>query len=158
MAAGRIARDQVEDLLLRACPSFETSPGRLDYHADYDQEDEPLLYLLASAFVRHLTELNAAGRRDEFPAVFDLIEDLHRRGDGYVNQLATIGFLEDLQNENLHPANSRPDDFIPYLRPVSLWWWKEVELFWEGKVNPIGSSGRPRPPEMGSSGQQWPTS
>jgi hypothetical protein len=152
-----ISRGEVEDVLLRACPSFEISPGRLKYHEDYDQEDEPLVYLLASAFVLHLTELNAAGRRNEFPAVFDVIEDLHLRGDSYVRQLATIGFLEDLQNDNLHPASSKPEDFIPYLRPVSLWWWMEVELFWAGKVNPIGSSGRPRPPEMGSASPKLPT-
>jgi hypothetical protein len=143
-----ITRADVESLLLRACPSFESSPLRLEYHDDYDQEPEPLLYLLASAFVLHLTGLYAVGRRDEFPAVFDVVEDLHVKGDEYVRELATVGILEDLQNSNLHPAGSTPGDFIPYLRPVSLWWWKEVELFWEGKVNPIGSSGRPHPPEM----------
>jgi hypothetical protein len=144
-----IGRNEVEGLLLRASPSFEPSPDRLEYHEDYDGEEEPQLYLLASVFVRHLAALNAAGQRDEFPAVFDLVEDLHVRGDDYVRVLASIGFLEDLQNANLHPANSKPEDFIPYLRPVSLWWWEEVDLFWAGKVNPIGSSGRPYPAGMG---------
>jgi hypothetical protein len=148
----RIERDQVEDLLLRACPSFEASPHRIRYHEENDGEEEPLDYLLASAFVLHVAELNAAGRRDEFPAVFDLIEDMHLRGDEYVCELAYIGFLEDLQNANLHPSPSKPDDFISYLRPVSLWWWEEVDLFWKGQVNPIGSSGRAHPPNMGVSG------
>jgi len=146
-----IGRDEVEDLILRACPSFEPSPDRLECHVDFDEEEEPQLYLLASVFVRHLTALNGAGRRDEFPAIFDLIEDLHLRGDKYVRTLASIGFLEDLQNTNAHPANSRPQDFVAYLRPVSRWWWEEVELFWDGKVNPIGTSGRPYPSDLGPS-------
>ena len=144
-----IGREDVEALLLRACPSFEGSPDRLEYHKDFDEEAEAQVYLLAGVFVRHLTALNGAGRREEFPAVFDVIEELHIRGDKYVRDLASIGFLEDLQNTNLHPANSRPEDFIPYLRPASRWWWEEVELFWDGKVNPIGSSGRPYPPHVG---------
>jgi hypothetical protein len=144
-----IGREDVEALLLSACPSFESSPDRLEYDKDFGEEAEPQVYLLAGVFVRHLTALNGAGRREEFPAVFDVIEELHIRGDKYVRDLASIGFLEDLQNTNLHPANSRPEDFIPYLRPVSRWWWEEVELFWDGKVNPIGSSGRPYPPRVG---------
>jgi hypothetical protein len=148
-----IRRDEVEDLLLRACPSFEASTHRAGYHEHFDDEEEPLDYLLMSGFVRHLAELNGAGRRNQFPAIFALVEDFIMRGDSYVGELATIGFLEDLQNDNLHPATSKPFDFIPYLRPVSLWWWEEIELFWNGKVNPIGSSGRPHPPDMGLSGQ-----
>ncbi len=147
---GPIRRDDVEALLLRACPSFQDSPDLIEYHENFDQEPEPLLFLLAGAFVRHLTALNGAGRREEFPGVFDLIEDLHVRGSDYVRNLASVGFLEDLQNANMHPANSRPEDFVPYLRPVSRWWWEEVALFWAGKVNPIGSSGRPYPPGFGS--------
>jgi hypothetical protein len=148
---GTISRQDVETLLVRACPSFEASSARQEFHQDYDAESEPPLYLLASGFVRHLAELNAAGHREEFPAIFDVIEDFHLRGDQYVCELATVGFLEDLQNTNLHPANSHSADFVPFLGPVSSWWWEEVELFWEGKVIPIGSSGRRHPPNMGSS-------
>jgi hypothetical protein len=148
---GTISRPDVEPLLVRACPSFKASSARQEFHQDYDAEPEPPLYLLASVFVRHLAELNAAGDREEFSAVFDVIEDFHLRGDQYVCELATVGFLEDLQNTNLHPANSHSADFVPFLGPVSSWWWEEVELFWEGKVIPIGSSGRRHPPNMGSS-------
>lgn len=142
-----ITREGVEALLLQACPSFVDNPDRLEWHKDWDSdpEQEPPLYLLVADFIRHLTRLNAEGKRNEFDMVFALIDDLHRHGDDYVKALATVGFLEDLQNTNLHPEGSRPEDFIPYLRPVSRWWWEEVELFWEGKVVPIGSSGRPRP-------------
>ncbi len=39
-----------------------------------------------------------SGRTDTFGKVFTLIERLHVEGDEYVRQLATIGYLEDLQN------------------------------------------------------------
>jgi len=51
---------------------------------------------------------NAAGDRDEFPAVFGVIDDLHLRGDQYVCELATIGFLEDLQNTNPSSRGQQP--------------------------------------------------
>lgn len=76
---------------------------------DFDEEEDPQLYLLASVFVRHLTALNGARQRDEFPAIFDLIEELHLRGDKYVRTLASIGFLEDLQNTNLHSDRIEDD-------------------------------------------------
>jgi hypothetical protein len=148
-----IERRDVEPLLLKACPSVQANPDRLEWHKDWDDADEPPLYLLTADFVRHLTALNAAGDRRDFPAVFQVVEDLHRNGDPYVRELATVGILEDLQNTNLHPEGSKPDDFIGYLLPVSKWWWEEVELFWEGKVVPIGSSGRPRPDDMGLSSE-----
>jgi hypothetical protein len=77
---GTISRQDVERLLVRACPSFEASSARQEFHQDYDAEPEPPLYLLASGFVRHLAELNAAGDREEFPAVFDVIEDFSSEG------------------------------------------------------------------------------
>ncbi len=145
-------RDRVEQLLVEACPSFSGSDELHEWREDWAGEAEAPLYLLASAFVRHLTRLNAVGRRDEFPAVFTLLERLLIHGDGFVTELATIGFFEGLQNTNLHPADSAPSDFVAYLGPVSRWWWKEVELFWSGQIQgPIGSSGRPHPPGMGNS-------
>jgi hypothetical protein len=146
-----IERNEVEALLLNACPSFAENPDRLEWHSDWDEEADKPLYLLVADFVRHLTALNAIGKRSEFPAVFKVIEDLQTQGDHYVRELATVGLLEDVQNTNQHPEGSKPEDFLPYLLPVSKWWWEEVELFWQGKVMPIGSSGRPHPDGMGLS-------
>jgi hypothetical protein len=87
-------------------------------------------YFLAAAFVRHLSHLEAIGQRDEFPAVFDLIEALCLDGSHGIRELAVIGFLEDLQNTNMHEAPSSPGRFVQWLRPVSRAWWDEVERFW----------------------------
>jgi hypothetical protein len=102
-------------------------------------------YLVAAAFTRHLVDLHVERRREEFRAIFGLIERLHIEGDDYVTTLATVGFLEDLQNENLHHHGSKPEDFEEYLGPESKWWWEELDLFWSGEIRLLGTSGRPRP-------------
>jgi hypothetical protein len=47
------------------------------------------------------------------------------------SNLAVVGFLEDLQNGNLHPEGSRPQDFRPYLGPKSLEAWEGLNGFWQ---------------------------
>ena len=46
-----------------------------------------------------------------------------------MQEAATIGLLEDLQNEGLHKT-TRPADFECWLRPVSRKFWDKVEKFW----------------------------
>jgi hypothetical protein len=141
-----IRREDVLNGLFDACPSFKSSPWCSEYQAEFASEPEPLDYILASAFIRHLVDLHVAGREEEFLAVFRFFETLHLNGDDYVKELATIGFLEDLQNSNLHHSGSSPDDFLTFLGPHSRWWWEELHLSWTGQLDgPVGSSGRPRP-------------
>lgn len=147
-----ITSDQLEGYLTRSCPSFVSSEQFREWNREWAGTAEPPYYLVASAFVRHLTGLNALKQYAEFANVFAMIEELHLHGDTYVNELATVGLLEDLQNANVHQEGSRPDDFVKYLCPVSKWWWEEVNLFWSGQGN-IGTSGRPHPQEMGNSGK-----
>ena len=141
-----IRRLDVLNGLFGACPSFRSSSWWSEYEVDYGSEPDPMDYLLASAFVRHVVDLHVAGREDEFPAIFRFFERLQLEGDDHVRELATIGFLEDLQNTNLHHGGSSPDDFVPFLEPDSRWWWEELTLFWAGRLDgPVGSSKRPRP-------------
>ena len=72
-----------------------------------------------------MIDLKVAGNTAEF-----LVEAMHVRGDSYVQELATVGILEDLQNGNLHHDGTSPNDFVQYLRPISKWWWDELYLFW----------------------------
>jgi hypothetical protein len=134
---------QIRQLLVEACPSFGTSDQLRQF--DKDVGDKETEYLLAAAFIRHLVALHLQDRHEEFEAVFDLIERLHLQGDPYVRELATVGFLEDLGNTNLHHRGSTPRDFEKYLRPESRWWWEELELLWAGKIPYLGGSSRPRP-------------
>jgi hypothetical protein len=47
------------------------------------------------------------------------------------SNLAVVGFLEDLQNGNVHPDGSSPSDFRAYLGPKALRSWESLNGFWE---------------------------
>jgi hypothetical protein len=65
---------------------------------------------------------------------FAVVERWHLEGDAYVREAATIGLLEDLQNDSLH-AETVPKQFEVFLLPESRKWWDKVEEFWRtGKI------------------------
>ena len=114
----------VEDLD-RACPGYVPSPLV-----------EGLAYSWMSGFVRHVTQARLAGREAELRAVFAVIErqlESDRPGSKLSedSNLAVVGFIEDLQNGNLHPEGSKPSDFRAYLGPISLEKWEGLNGFWQ---------------------------
>jgi len=117
-------------MILEACPSFretwDTSP------------DKDLLYVVVGNLARHLLTLYRAGQTDEFKPVCETVERLHVEGDDYVRELATIGFLEGVQNVWANNG-ADPEDFYPFLLPESRKWWKELNDFWAGKIPRVGA-------------------
>lgn len=134
-----IERRDVEQLLVKSSRAFAINKDRLAWWEEWRKSRHPHVYLLAGIYVRHLVVQSARGRTKEFPAGFELIERMLLEGDDYVRELAIHGFIEGLL------TSDRAADFVPYLLPASRWWWEEMELFWEGKVDVPGSSGRPKP-------------
>ncbi|SRR5258705_3143508 len=130
-----IAKEQVMPLLVNACPSF--SKVWEEHRAFY--EDEELLYVDLGVFARHLVELKKANRKEEFGAVFEIIERMYLEGDHYVKEAATIGLLEGIQNV---AGNSgvEPEQFVEYLRPESARWWGQLNDFWESKIPYVGAT------------------
>lgn len=115
-------------LMLQACPSFE---GKWHEFLEYwKEEPEPPLYLALSDLARHLISMLARRDVSSFPRVFDVVERWHVEGDPYVKEAAIVGLLEDLQNTNLHDGTA-PEQFRPYLLPVSAKWWEKLYGFWE---------------------------
>ncbi|WP_193606655.1 DUF7674 family protein [Nocardioides lijunqiniae] len=129
-----IEREQVVGLLLEACPSF-ADPWRDGVEEEGADEGGRLHYVDAAAFARHVTALLAAGRTAELTATFAVIERLHVEGDDFVRELATIGYLEDLQNALLR-AGLPMDLVVGWLGPESLRWWRGVQDFWSGRTPP----------------------
>ena len=117
MMAPKIEREQVMPLLLEACPSFSK---RWEKYLENDTE-ERLPYIEVGDFAHHLVDLMEQGETEEFAKVFDAIERLHPEGDEYVQELATTGLLEGIQNvagwRKLEGRNAPPEAFEPYLRP-----------------------------------------
>lgn len=130
-----ITKEQVIPLLLNACPSFLKKWE--EHRAIY--EDEELLYVDLGEFAHHLVELLKVNRIEEFPAVFEIIERMHLEGDHYVQEAATIGMLEGIQNV---AGNSgvEPEEFVEYLKPESAKWWQQLNDFWEAKIPYVGAT------------------
>ncbi len=39
--------------------------------------------------------------------------------------------MESLQNLNLHPNGTDPEQMRPYLGPASARWWRKLHQFWQ---------------------------
>lgn len=129
-----ITREEVMPLLLEACPSFRPVwEEEVKDSINLEEDGTRLHYVDAGDFARHLVSLVKAGQLQELPAVFAVFERLHLEGDEYVKELATIGYLEGLQNVGGH-AGLTDDHFEPFLLRETRRWWKGLNAFWEGKT------------------------
>ncbi len=113
---------------------IQTSPGFAAAYdaflAEWQDESETPYYLALADYSRYLIALLGGGAREQLHAAFDTIERLNTEGLAYVREAATIGILESLQNTNLH-SHTTPDQFIEFLGPTSLRYWRKVEDFWQ---------------------------
>jgi hypothetical protein len=130
-----IAKAEVMTLLLQACPSF-AAPWKAHIESEYRVGDEQLLYVDLGAFARHVVDLYEQGRTEELGPIFDMIERLHRDGNVYVREAATIGLVEGIQNIASHRFD--PEAFTPFLGPETAKWWHELNAFWQGKRRWVG--------------------
>jgi hypothetical protein len=130
-----IAEAEVMPLLVRACPSFRADWDR--YLAELG-DDERLIYIELGSFAHHLVDLMKAGTTAEFAAVFAEVERLHVDGAPDVQEAATIGLLEGIQNV----AGNRdldPERFLPFLGPESTLGWNQLNDFWDRKIPYVGA-------------------
>lgn len=126
----RISTSEAFALLLDACPGARADWEEHIIDCEGEADDSP--FLGAAVFARHVVELKAAGKTETFPAVFKLIERLIVEGDGKVREIATIGFLEDIQNISSWREFGN-EVFVQFLGPRSLSEWNELIKIWEGK-------------------------
>ncbi len=106
------------DALDRACPGCSSDETELNY-------------MWMGDFVRHVADAHVAGRHAEVQAAFDVIERVLADKLSPDRNLAVAGFLEDMQNGNLHKSGSRPADFVGYLGPLSRVSWDGLNGFWQ---------------------------
>ena len=122
-----ITKDQIMLLALQACPSFQSKWLQL-----VEQGDDELPYVCMGDFVSHLRELEANGDPAALERAALLVERLHVEGDAFVQEAATIGFLEAF----IGPTGA--DFMVPLLGPQSQRWLNEVRAFWGGERRYIG--------------------
>jgi hypothetical protein len=80
-----------------------------------------------------LGALHRGGQADEVANAFAVFERLHVEGDEYVRELATIGYLEGVQNVASNNEGD-PSSFERYLAPESSRWWNGLKAFWAGRL------------------------
>lgn len=123
-----LTRETLFEPLLEAHPGFR--PRWETFHAEWADHPKGLpCYLLMGDLVAECSALMRQGSETELTAIFAVVERWILEGDRYVHDAAIVGFLEDLQNTNLHDGTT-PDQFVPFLKPESLRFWHKVERFW----------------------------
>ncbi len=123
-----IDRTRMMSAIVAAFPDFAATYDAVV--AEWKDEPETPHYLALAEYSRHIISLLQTGDRPQLQTAFEAIERLLTEGDEYVREAATIAILESLQNTKLH-STTEPEQLLPFLRPVSLRYWKKVEDFWE---------------------------
>ena len=124
-----ITKDQMFEPLLAAVP--ELWAHRTAFIMEWEGEAEGLPnYIFISEVVRECISMFDQGQEERVAKILDVVELWLKEGDPYVQEVATVGFLEDLQNENLH-RKTRPEDFADLLGPESSFWWEKLNRFWQ---------------------------
>ena len=120
---------EVMAAMLVASPSFKDGWDR--HLADWAQDDGRGPYLDVAEFARHLVQLLEADRTEEFPAVFDEVEQLLARDDAGIRSVLVVGLLEGLGNlgANKHdwPFAAR---FRQWFGPATSAAWDDLHRFW----------------------------
>ncbi|ADB15368.1 hypothetical protein Psta_0682 [Pirellula staleyi DSM 6068] len=123
-----IDRAEMMQAIVSSCPAFAADYDA--FVAEWKDESEIPYYLALGGFAQYVISLLETADRLRLQAAFEMIERLHIEGDKYVREAATTGILESLQNTSLH-SQTKPDQFLEFLRPVSLRYWRKLEEFWE---------------------------
>ena len=119
-----IEERHVSSLILLAAPSIKKQ-----------LEAQPLISYFAALVMLadHVTDSFKQGNAEEFPRIFNLIERLQKDGEESVQEAATTGFLECIQNRCSHPETDiLPDVFEKYLLAESKQSWDALNNFWNG--------------------------
>lgn len=119
--------DEVDDALLNVFPRFVI-----------DEFDEGLPYCVAGDFAFYLLEAYKNNDDGLLVLAGEFIERLYSYKDNQIDNLATVGYLEAIQN--VWENNSiDPEIMFNYLGEISKKWWIELNRFWRGEIKIIGN-------------------
>jgi hypothetical protein len=130
----QIDEKNVLELLYKACPSFQNIVQK-----EFDEEEKQLLYVITGRFASYLLHLYQNNELKDFSSIAEFIESLYLHGTEKVQELATLGFLEGIQNVW---SNNKinPEVFYQYLLPESKKWWRQLNKFWNGEIKIVGET------------------
>jgi len=117
--------EEVEKYLINTFPDFII-----------DKINEGLPYCVAGSFAHYLLEAYKDNSFNTLILAGKFIEELYSYGNKKIDELATIGFLEAIQN--VWGNNSTdPEEMMKYLGSTSQKWWVKLNLFWDGDIHAL---------------------
>jgi hypothetical protein len=124
-------------------PILECSPEFLPiwqkFKSDWEDDETTAeegfpLYLVLNDLARYTARLHSENRLQDLRTLFLVIERWYLEGNHYVQEAATVGFLEDLQNPNI-VGNIDTECFVQYMGGKTKEFWYKVRNFWDkGKI------------------------
>ena len=125
MESRKLKYEEVDDCLINTFPDFAI-----------DEIDDGLPYCVAGSFASYLLEAYKNNSSDILIKAGNFIEDLYSYKDEKIDNLATVGYLEGIQN--VWGNNSTdPEEMVTYLGNISRKWWIKLNRFWDGDVNAL---------------------
>ncbi len=106
-----------------------------------DNEDFDLPYMVAGVFAQFLLDAYKTKDTQTVSKGFQFIEKMHLSKVPEIRELATIGYLEGIQNVWSNDLNN-PELVFNNLGTESKKWWLELNKFWSKKINYVGESYR----------------
>jgi len=117
--------EEVDDYLVKTFPDFII-----------DDYAEGLPYCVAGSFARYLLYAYNNNSIDTLVLAGKFIEELYFYKDEKIDNLATVGYLEAIQNvwEN---NSTNPKEMVRYLGDTSKKWWTKLNRFWDGDITAL---------------------
>jgi hypothetical protein len=111
--------------LLQYCPQFQATIDR-----DLDDEDRESAYAISGSFADFLLGAYKHNDAKVLQNAGAFIEELYKSDNDNVKQLATVGYLETIQN---YWGNNGTDaeQFTQFLQPIALEHWRELNDDWK---------------------------
>ena len=117
--------EEVDECLLNAFPDFVI-----------DEVDNGLPYCVAGSFAHYLLNAFQNDSIDTLYLAGKFIEELYSYKNIKIDELATVGYLEAIQN--VWGNNSvDPEEMVKYLGSTSQKWWIKLNHFWNGEINAL---------------------
>ena len=117
--------EEVDECLLKAFPDFVI-----------DEVDNGLPYCVAGSFAHYLLNAFQNSSIDTLYLAGKFIEELYSYKNIKIDELATVGYLEAIQN--VWGNNSvDPEEMVKYLGSTSQKWWIKLNHFWNGEINAL---------------------
>ncbi|MDR2719178.1 MAG: hypothetical protein LBB89_14075 [Treponema sp.] len=124
----QIECNNVSKILIKKFPDIITDDLFLD-------DDETLEYMVASDFARYIIKNIDENNIEKLKECFEFIELLHINGTEKTKELATIGYLEDLQNFTGGSKTMKKYKIIyDFIGIESKKWWDKLNDFWNGII------------------------